>query len=226
MMEQEIFLRLLLLLCFGLLGYGYEKSGTRRAIGRLRPFGFTLTLAAIIFLIMTGLFGIEGNLFLLLPLAAASCFLLPSLIRLTWLAYDAIPESTYPIWISAPEELVPAAVPSGPAIELHFDVTIPPESPAGLMLFTALPVNEALGQAFVGALLRHNEQFPGTAVALADGQGHPFGWQFYEVQLKGVRKNFIDPKTVLGTPSLKQGTHILVKRCHSQRPVIYRMKAR
>ncbi len=225
-MEQAITSRVLLMLAFMLAGFVYVRSGTRRAIPRHKPFGFTLTLAAIVFLVMTGVYGVQGRPFLIIPAACACSFLIPTLLSNTWLAYFSIPGKHFPVWFSAQEDLVPAEIRAEPAVEIHFDVSVQGGPAAGIMLFTTLPVNEPLGQAFVGALIRHNEQFPGTAVPVTDGQGYPFGWQFYEVHLKGAKKNFLDPKTLLGGPALKNRTHIAVKRCHSQRPVIYRMKAR
>ncbi len=225
-MEQGIMSRILLMLFFGLAGFVYSKSGKKRAIARTKPFGFTLTLTAIIFLMLTFVSGVQGRPFVLLPLACACCFVLPSVLNQTWRAYYSIPEKQFPVWFSAEEDLVPAEIRPGPSVGIHFDVWGSGVKANSLMLFTTLPADAPLGEGFVGALLRHNDKFPATSVTVTDGQGHPFGWQFYNVRLKGVKKEFIDPKTILGSPEMKNRNHIIVKRCHSQRPVVYRMKAR
>jgi Type VI secretion system, TssN len=187
------------------------------------PSALACLLALALLLLMTGVYSLAGHPDFLTPLASAAAFLLPQLIQLTWVQYQGIPDRPYPVWYSRETEASPLSKTPVARIEITFHILLPNRSEP-ILVRSQLVRNQALGKAFLNAQNKTSAEQPHKAIEVFDEQHHPYGWQFYLLQLNGFKKKFLDPKRSLAQLSIKEQSIVEVRRQNSQPPVSYRMK--
>ncbi len=207
-------IKLLQMLVFFTAGFIYASKFTLYNASKndeINYLNFTLKLCVLICLALSILYYILQPDILLIAFGSACAFLLPNIIKSSWLALKDFSELEYGVWTKpVPETQEKTFIFfGGLALKINFS---PNANDRHKKIFRShAPLDKSIGDFFNHFLLiqRNNNKL---RVELLDEDRQLFGWKFYHVTFWGLQKRQLNPEANLEEMNVKNHAIIMVER--------------
>ncbi len=160
-------------------------------------------------------FSLEPNLFL--AIAAASAFVLPQIIALSWELFTGISSTDKNLWYTTKLSQGAAAFIYG--MTLKIKVPVKTSDRKKKVFSTKAPLSMKLGEFFDHFVIIQNNKWR-HKIEISEGDLREFGWKFYEENLGGLVRRRLDPDMSLVENGVKENSTIVALRVYKMAPAL------